>query len=139
MRIARDGFVFVRVEFLQLLHRLEAHRGSRVVEAEHVRADVHEHGAHNRMAFRDFREEPGEQGLHDAGENLHGTGLFTDFQDAEPERENAREAEGDFERGLRHVERAEDGLIENSRVAEGEPLDHARDKRAKEEYEPDYV
>ena len=91
------------------------------------------------MAFRDFREEPGEQGLDDAGEDLHGAGLFTDFQDAEPERKDAREADGDFEGGFRHVERAHDGLVEDARVAEGEPLHHARDKRAKEENEPNDV
>ncbi len=139
MRIARDGFVFVRVEFLQLLHRLEAHRGSRVVEAEHVRADVHEHGAHDGVAFRNFWEESRKERLDDSCQNLDCSCLFADFQDAEPETKNAREAERDFECRLGHVECSEDCFVENAGIAECEPLDDARDKSTKEKYEPDNV
>ena len=133
LRVARDRLVFVRVQFLQLFHRLQAHRRGRVVEAEHVCADVHEHRAHDRVVLRNFGEQAAEQWGDDFRENLDGSRLLANLHDAEPEGKNAREAEGDFKRRLRHVERAEDSLVEDSGIAEGEPLHHARDKRAKEE------
>ena len=58
--IAGDGLVFVGVDFLQLLHGLEAHGSGGVIETQHVRADVHEHGAHYGVAFGDFGEQAAE-------------------------------------------------------------------------------
>ena len=60
LRVACDGLVFVRVQFLQLFHRLQAHRCGRVIEAKHVRTDVHEHRAHDRVVLRNFREQTAE-------------------------------------------------------------------------------
>ena len=120
-------------------HGLEAHRGGGVVEAEHVRADVHEHGAHDGVAFRNLREKSREERLDYLGENLDGASLFADFENAKPKAKDAREAEGDFECRLGHVECAETSLVEDSCIAECEPLDDARDKCTEKENEPNDV
>lgn len=139
LRIACDGLVIVWVQVLELLHGLEAHRGSRIVETEHVRADVHEHRAHDRVPLRDFGEEPRKKRLHDFCQNLDGACLFTDFQDAEPQAQNAREAECDFECRLGHVECTEDSLVKNAGIAKSKPLHDACDKCTEEKHEPNYV
>ena len=82
MRVASNGLVFVRIDFLQLLHCLEAHRGCCIVETEHIRADVHEHRANHRVILRNLREESAEQGRNDFGKYLHRTGFFANFHDA---------------------------------------------------------
>ena len=139
MRIAGDRLVFVGVQLLQFLHRLEAHGGCGVVEAQHVCTHVHHDGAGDGVSLRNFGEEPAEQRLHDFCENLHGSRLFADFHNAEPKRQNTCEADGNFESGFRHVECAEDRLVENAGIAEGNPLNHAGDKGAKEKYEPNDI
>ena len=65
--------------------------------------------------------------------------LFANLHDAEPERKDSRKADGDFEGGLGHIESTEDCLVKDAGVAKGEPLDHAGDECAKEEYEPDDI
>ena len=137
--IARDGFVFVRVDFLQLLHGLQTHGGGGVVEPEHVGADVHEHSTNHRVVLRNFGEEPAEQRRDNLCENLDRTSFFANLHDAKPERKDAGKTEGNFKCGLGHVEGTENSLVEDSGVAEGNPLDHAGDKSAKEEYEPNNI
>jgi hypothetical protein len=91
------------------------------------------------VALRNLREKSRKKRLHDFGENLDGSALFTDFQNAEPEAQNAREAEGNLECRLGHVERPKNSFVENAGIAEGEPLDDTCDKRTKKENEPDNI
>ena len=58
LRIAGDRFVDIRIQFLQLFHGFESHRGGRIVQSEHIGADVHEHGTKDGMPFGNFGKEP---------------------------------------------------------------------------------
>ena len=91
------------------------------------------------MPLRDFGEEPRKKRLHDFCQNLDGACLFTDFQDAEPQAQNAREAKGDFECCFGHVECTEDSLVKNAGIAKSKPLHDACDKCTEEKHEPNYV
>ena len=91
------------------------------------------------MVLRNFGEEAAEQRRDNLCENLDGAGLFANLHDAEPERKNTGKPDGDFKCRLGHVEGAKNCLVEYSRIAEGNPLDHAGDKCAKEENEPNYI
>ena len=100
------GRVLLPVEFLQALHCLEAQRRSGIVEAQHVRAEVHKDVAEDGMPSRYLRKEAHHERRQPAGQDVHQSALLPYLHYAHPEREHARQPEGNLEGSLGIVESA---------------------------------
>jgi hypothetical protein len=111
------GHVLVRVDLLQLAHRLQAQRRGGVVQPQHVGAEVHHDAAAGRVAARNVGEQAPEQRVHGAREELDHAGLLAHLHDAQPQAHHADQAERDVEAGLGGVEQARQHLGEDGRVA----------------------
>ena len=87
------GRIFLRVQFLQLFHRLQAERCCRIVEAQHVGSDIHEDGTRHGVSLGDIREQLHEDRTQHACQHIHDTALLANLHDTEPERQHACQSE----------------------------------------------
>jgi len=127
------GGAGVGIEALKALHGAKAERGGGVAEAEHVRGDIHDHGAHGGMIGGDIREQPAQDGAQYPGEDLDEAGLLSEAHDSQPQGHAADEGEGDGHHArLGGIEGAVGELLH---VAGGA----AHQYRGEDEPEPDVV
>ena len=99
------GGVLVRVEFLQLFHRLDAHRRGRVAETQDVGGEVEHDHAECGMILGEFGEEGPEHGLRHPHDHLDQPRLVGDPEHPEPERDHPYQAQREGHRGLGEVDR----------------------------------
>lgn len=99
------GGLLVRIELLQVVHGFEAERGGAVAEAEHVRSEVHDHGAEGGVPGGDLGEEAAHERVEEMGDGSEETGLFHEAHGAEPKHHHAGQRQRDaHDSGLGHVE-----------------------------------
>lgn len=127
-----------RVQFLHLRHGFQPRRGSCIVESEHVRSDIHEDRAHDRVVFRNIGEQFREERTQHPRQNVHRTSAFAYLHDAQPQGQHSRKAKRDLESRLRRVESSIDHLLKDCCVAHAEPND-SEDKGYQEESNPNVV
>ena len=84
------------------------------------------------MPRRHFRHQASEQGPQDLGQPLYDTGLFGDFQEAQPESEGTEQQDHDLHRQLGHGEDALDHRREDAGIAAHQPLGQGADRRHRE-------
>ena len=96
--------IFLRIEFLQSFHRLEAERCGGVVEAKHVGGDVHKDVTHHGVAFRNLGEEAFEHRAEESRHKLNDSTAFADLHHAHPKRQYSGESERNFKSRLRRFE-----------------------------------
>ena len=101
--IGIGGGLLLGVERLELLHRLDAERCRRVVQAQHVRGDGDDDRAASRMVGRHFRKQPPQQRPQRAAEQRHQPGRFGDAHHPQPQRHDPDEPDRDLHRGRRGV------------------------------------
>ena len=99
------GRILLRVQLLQLFHRLQAQRRCGIVQAQHVGSDVHEDGARHRVTLGDIREQFHEDGAQQSCQHVDDTALLADLHDTEPERQHTRQAQRYLKGRLRRRER----------------------------------
>lgn len=102
----------MRIELLQVVHGFEAERSGAVAEAEHVRREVHDHGAEGGVTGGDLWEEAAHEGVEQMGNGSEETGLFHQAHGAEPEHHHAGQRKGDAHDGrFRHIEGGGDDAV----------------------------
>ena len=91
------------------------------------------------MIFRDAGKQLAEDRRGDSGESLHDTASLADLHDAEPERQDAGQADGDLESGLGRVERGVDNIREDLCIAPDNQTAGGHHESDQEEGDPDVV
>ena len=109
--------VFLAVQLLQLLHRLQTHRRRGVVESEEVRREVHEYRPCRRVPRRDAGEELAEDRGRQPRKRLHHAPALAYLHNAHPERQHARQPQRYLETRLCRGEGRIDYLVEYLHVA----------------------
>ena len=112
------GRVLLLVQLLQALHRFEAQGRRSIVEAQHVRAEVHEDVAEHGMSGGNLREEPHHEGREPACQHVDQSTPLAYLHNAHPEREHARQSERNLEGSLGIVESTVHNGREDVRVTQ---------------------
>src|SRR3712207_3148614 len=128
------GRVLLGIEFLQLGHGFQSRRRGGIVESEHVRRYVHEHAAHGGMVLGYLREESCEDRAQQSGQSVDRTGLLSYLHDTQPQRQDARQAQGSLEGCLRGIERRSHYLLEDGRVAHQQSDDRKHESNNEKRY-----
>ena len=100
------GGVFLRVQFLQLLHGLQSQRCGGIVQSQHVGGNVHEDAARGGMTFRNIGKQLGEDRAQQAGQHVHHSAFLANLHDAEPECEHTGQSDRYFKSCFRRRESA---------------------------------
>ena len=69
---------------MQTLHGFQAKGSGGIVQAEHVRGQVHEDTSRHGMSFGNVRKKFAEDGAKQAGDEVDESASLADFHDAEP-------------------------------------------------------
>ena len=126
------GGAGIRVQLLQLFHRLDSEGGGRVPQAQHVGGDVEEHGGDGGVAVGDVAKERPEDRPCGARELVDEACFLGDLQQTQPERHDADEPDGEGDGVAGALDRPG---ADRLRVA----VQHRRDERGDEEDDEDDV
>jgi hypothetical protein len=107
------------VELLQLFHGLDAERGGRIPQAEHVGRERERDHGERRVIARHLGEQRPQDRLHQLDQAVNDAGVLADLEQSQEQRDDPDEPERDLGAGLGEVERGRgDGveLDESDRV-----------------------
>ena len=130
--------VLLLIQFLQALHCLEAKRRRSVVKPQHIRAEVHKDMTKDGMPCRYLGEEAHHKRRQPTGKDIDKPAAFTNFHNAHPKGQHARQPDGNLESSLGIVEGAVHNGREHLGVAKAE-LHHSNDECDEKEAYPDVI
>ena len=111
-----QGFVFLLVQLLHALHRLESKRCGCVVQSEHVGGNVHEDMSCSWMSLGNSWKQTSEKRAEHTRKCIDRTTFFSNLHDAHPKREDTRQSDGDFESSLGIVEGGTHDVSKHARI-----------------------
>ena len=86
------GGVLLRIDLLQLFHRLEAQWCGCIVKSQHIGGDIHEDTTCHGMTLGHVRKQTHEQRRQQSGQHIDHTTLLANLHHTQPERQYARQA-----------------------------------------------
>ena len=133
------GRVFLLVQLLHLLHGLQAEGRGGIVETQHIGGDIHEDTAGDGVPLGYLGEQFDKHRRQQTRQHVDHAAALTNLHDAKPEGEHAREAEGDFKRGLRRRERRVHHRRKHLIVAHEHHLHQGNDEGNEEKSYPNII
>ena len=118
---------FVSIERLEFAHGFESHRGSGIVEPEHVGGEIHKHGAIYRVVVWYLGEDAAEERCNAMREGVDDATLLSDIENTHPEGEHTSKSDGDFKTILGRGEGGVEDLGEDVGLPESKKLYTAHD------------
>ena len=130
---------FVCVERLKFAHGFEPHRGSGIVEPEHVGGEIHEHSAIDRVVVGYLGEDAAEERCDPTRERVDYATLLSDIENSHPEGEHTSKSDGDFKTILGRGEGGVENLGEDFTLPKKEKLHAAHDDCEKNKSYPNVI
>ena len=133
------GLGAVGVEFLEFAHGFESHRGSCIVQTEHIGCEIHEHGTINGVVVWHFGENTAEEWCNTTREGVDYATLLSDIKNTHPEGEHTSKSDGDFKTILGRGEGGVENLGEDFTLPKKEKLHAAHDDCEKNKSYPNVI
>ena len=131
--------IFLRIEFLQSFHGLEAERSGGIVESKHVGGDIHKDVSHHRMAFRHFGKEAFEERPEQSCHKLDHSAAFADLHHPHPEGKYSGETDRNFKSRLGRFESGVHDGRKHVEVAEKQQAEGGNHESDEEKGDPNII
>ena len=133
------GFGFIRIERLELTHGFESHRGSGVVESEHVGSKIHEHRAVDRVVVWNIWENTAKKRSDAARECVDNSALLPDIENTHPKSKYTSKPDGNLKTILGGDKSRIENLREDFALSKKEELHAAHDCCEKNKSYPNII